>query len=84
MLTLKIFGQASQKIIKEIRINTKIIDNLSLMEFLVQNNLTIASSCGGVGACSRCIINNNILSCQITIKEFIDSTPILRIDIAYL
>ena len=84
MATIKIFGLASQKQISEIEVNETIADNLSLMEFLMQNHITIASSCGGLGACSRCIVNKNILSCQISIKEFISSSTSMRIEIAYL
>ena len=84
MKSLIIFGIASNRKIKELEIPISISDGLSLMDFLTGNNITIASSCGGVGACSKCIINQNILSCQISLKDFLALENNLIVEIAYL
>jgi Na+-transporting NADH:ubiquinone oxidoreductase subunit NqrF len=42
----------------------------TLMNFLHKNSIPIASSCRGEAVCQRCSINNNILSCTITVEDF--------------
>ena len=84
MAYVKIFGIASNRKIIELPIPIIMPETLTLMDFLIQHNITIASSCGGEGICSRCIVNQDILSCQITLKDFVSSNPNLKIDIAYL
>ncbi len=81
---LIINGAASQKEIKKILIPDEFEKNLSVMEFLISNSITIASSCSGVGSCKKCIINENILSCQITLKEFISDNLQSIIEVSYL
>ena len=79
-----IFGLASNKIIKKIVIPNKLSEKISLMDFLISNNITIASSCGGDGACKRCVVNNNLLSCQISLSEFIRQNETTIVEISYL
>ncbi len=45
----------------------------TLLEFLQENNQPIASSCSGVGVCQRCVVNGEILSCDLTVSEFLKS-----------
>jgi Na+-transporting NADH:ubiquinone oxidoreductase subunit NqrF len=54
------------------------------MNFLISNKITIASSCNGVGSCQKCIVNKSILSCQLTLSNFVKMTPSLKIEISYL
>ncbi|MDD4976335.1 MAG: hypothetical protein PHY93_18395 [Bacteriovorax sp.] len=82
--SITVAGLASQKIIKIIPITNNLPPELSLMNFLIANGVTIASSCGGVGVCNKCLLNRTVLSCQITLLEFIDINPSLRVEISYL
>jgi Na+-transporting NADH:ubiquinone oxidoreductase subunit NqrF len=43
----------------------------SVLAFLQLNNIPIASSCGGKRACETCTINGSLLSCAITLEDFI-------------
>lgn len=79
-----VFGKASNKIVKAIPIPTDYRQDLSLMDFLREKNITIASSCGGVGTCQKCTVNEHLLSCQITLKDFILNYPTLVVEISYL
>jgi len=81
---ITIAGLASLKIIKIISIPKNLSEELSLMDFLTSNGITIASSCSGVGSCHKCFVNKSILSCQISVLKFIETTPSLRIEISYL
>lgn len=79
-----VFGKASQKIVKRITIPTDLAVDISLMDFLRNNGITIASSCGGVGTCQKCLVNNSLVSCQISLKLFIEKSPQAIVEISYL
>jgi Na+-transporting NADH:ubiquinone oxidoreductase subunit NqrF len=83
MYTLTIRGDASCKIIKIINIeviNTKI----SLMDFLISENLPIASSCKGEGVCQKCTVNDRLVSCQISLQAFLQLDPAPIVSVSYL
>ncbi|MBC7539381.1 MAG: hypothetical protein H7281_11210 [Bacteriovorax sp.] len=82
--SITVIGLASQKIVKIIPIPDNLPEDLSLMNFLIENGITVASSCGGVGVCKKCLINHTVSSCQITLLEFIDINPSLQVQISYL
>lgn len=79
-----VFGNASLKIIKIIPISNNISNELSLMNFLRESGITIASSCDGVGICQKCSVNKTLLSCQISLNDFIKKYPLGRVEISYL
>lgn len=79
-----VFGLASNQLIKTIKIPQNFPDNLSLMDFLRDNEITIASSCSGVGTCQKCVVNKTQLSCQITLKKYSEINPIPPVEISYL
>ena len=54
------------------------------MDFLIKNGITVASSCAGEGRCRKCIVNENVLSCQINLKQFILNEVENTIEISYL
>lgn len=56
----------------------------SLLDFLKSKNIPIASSCNGEGVCKKCMIQNEILTCQISIKEFILAYPNQAVEVSYL
>ncbi len=69
MQKLTVQGLASQK---ESSLIVTVDDlTLSLIDFLIKNQIPVASSCSGEGICKKCVINEEILSCQITVKEFL-------------
>lgn len=68
---LSVFGKASNKIIAVISFNEVVDGDKNLMNFLINNKITVASSCNGEGKCKKCIINNDVVSCQITVINFI-------------
>tara|TARA_Y100000768_G_C23991031_1_gene693056 strand:- start:11404 stop:11652 length:249 start_codon:yes stop_codon:yes gene_type:complete len=45
--------------------------NLSLLEILRINSIPIASSCDGEGICKKCLVNDELISCQIKVKDFL-------------
>jgi Na+-transporting NADH:ubiquinone oxidoreductase subunit NqrF len=87
MIELQIFGNASNKIYKVIKVLQ--LNEVSLMDFLRNNEVPVASSCYGEGVCRKCVINKNILSCQMSLNEFIGNTESqedtnIQIEIDYL
>lgn len=87
-MNLLIMGSASQKILYQIKISELNEDDLqnNVLAFLQKIPLSIASSCKGVGFCQKCMINETIISCQLTLQDFIlrhKNTDVM-ISIAYL
>jgi ferredoxin len=79
MIKIQIFGKASNKIYKTIEVEDLIsLKNQSLMDFLLSNQIPIASSCLGEGICRKCIVNKEILSCQIELSQFISQSHIQK------
>lgn len=58
--------------------------SLTLLEFLRKNNITIASSCDGAGVCRKCEIQDGILTCGPTVREYLQSRPDGIIFVGYL
>jgi Na+-transporting NADH:ubiquinone oxidoreductase subunit NqrF len=76
-MQIQIFGNASQKIYKTIEIkNLSTLKKQSLMDFLLSHHIPIASSCLGEGICRKCIVNKEILSCQLELSQFISQSHI--------
>lgn len=69
-MQLTIYGEASQSIVKNINYNDPDLAK-DLLSFLREAEIPIASSCSGSGICKLCNINDNIISCEITLKDFI-------------
>jgi Na+-transporting NADH:ubiquinone oxidoreductase subunit NqrF len=79
---LIIYGRASQKIIKKITLpNEKA--SLDLLTLLREEGIPIASSCDGEGVCHKCLVNSNLISCQITLLDFLKENEAV-IDVDYL
>ena len=77
-------GLASNKIVQTISIPHSNLKNMSLMDFLRANAITIASSCNGEGTCKKCIVNNELISCQISLENFINDAEVSIVEVAYL
>lgn len=73
-------GLASQKKIIFSPTDTDL--ELNLMNYLMKQGLPIASSCSGQGACQRCVVNNELLSCQISVREYLAKFG--EVEITYL
>lgn len=82
-MNLIVFGKASNNIIANITVDEITDVNKSLMFILLLNKITIASSCNGEGKCQKCLVNNNVLSCQISLNNFINNFG-NKIEINYL
>lgn len=67
---LVIKGLASNKEYK--LIPTKDQLNLSLLEYLIMQNIPISYSCRGELVCEKCTVSHNVLACSLTLKEYIN------------
>ncbi len=79
MLEVIIFGQASHTQIKKISLTESDLEK-TILEFLQENKIPVASSCMGEGICKKCVINGNILSCFKLVKDICNwDTPTIYI-----
>lgn len=88
MLTVKeghicVFGEASGKVFKELAYTESDLSR-DLMAFLRSLGVPIASSCLGEGFCQRCQVCEDILSCQVTLRDFIELVPDRICRVSYL
>ena len=76
-----LYGSSSKK---EIILNVleKDLDK-TMLEWLRDNNIPVASSCRGLGICEKCLINTRHLSCEYTVKSFLEKIG-NRVEISYL
>lgn len=56
----------------------------NLLWWLRSKGLTIASSCGGEGVCKKCVIQNDWMTCMMTVRSFLNSAPDGVIEVSYL
>ena len=87
MIKLQVYGKASKRLVKVIEVIE--IPDITLMDFLRAQNIPIASSCYGEGICQKCVINQDILSCQLSLKDILHSAKYfnknkVQIEIDYL
>lgn len=82
MPTLEIIGQASG--------TSRLIDYTSddlktnLLAWLRSQGVTVASSCDGKGVCKKCVIQNDWITCELTLQTFLEICPEGKIYIGYL
>lgn len=69
-MQLTINGKASGKVFKVIDVLENQL-SLNLLLFLHAKGVPIASSCSGENVCRKCNVNNDVISCQYTIEQFI-------------
>lgn len=55
-----------------------------LLYFLRSKGITIASSCDGEGVCKKCVIQNDWLTCMMTLEQFLQRCPDGIIEVSYL
>ncbi len=59
-------------------------ENTLLMDFLRAHGIPVASSCAGDGVCRKCVVNGEVLSCQLTVEQFLKDYPSGVVEIGYL
>ncbi len=87
MKELVLFGLASQKIIQTISIPNETVNNTSLLTFLMEKHVPIASSCLGEGICKKCVVLINeekVLACKITLIDIFAQTDVQTLKFSYL
>lgn len=56
----------------------------NLLSWLREKGITIASSCDGEGVCKKCSIQNDWLTCKLTLKTFLERQKDGKIFVSYL
>jgi Na+-transporting NADH:ubiquinone oxidoreductase subunit NqrF len=80
-LQITVKGLASQQEIK-LDVTPEQLE-LTVLNFLYYHEIPVASSCSGEGICGKCVVNQAILSCQITLEAFIQQYGNV-VEISYL
>jgi ferredoxin len=70
MSKIVIYGRASKSDLMTIELEAADLSK-NLMDLLREKGLPISSSCLGKGQCKLCVINGFVLSCTVTVKEFL-------------
>lgn len=83
MYQVNIWGKASNKLICSKKVSNEEVNENALV-WLRNQNIPIASSCNGDGVCKKCVINNNVLSCKITLNDLVISADQILIEVSYL
>ncbi len=83
MRSIEVHGKASQKLVKAIPYSDEDLQT-DLLTWLRGHGITIASSCDGEGICKKCVIQNDWLTCELTLKEFLQRQPDQKIYVSYL
>lgn len=81
-MQIEIIGQASGKVTKILLQENDL--KITLLAFLRSHNVTIASSCDGDGVCKKCVIQNDWLTCKLTLESFFQCQPDGKIYVGYL
>ena len=86
MKKLIIYGDASKREIMQLTVTYRDYET-TLMNFLLQNGIPVASSCGGDGICQKCVVTlhyQKILSCQKILRELFMATDEQTLSFSYL
>lgn len=82
MPVISIHGLASGRI-SSITANLEELE-LNLLVWLRSKGVTIASSCDGEGVCKKCSIQNDWLTCEMTVGQLLKQSPAGVIEVSYL
>ena len=66
----------------QLKVSTHDLDR-TLLDFLRIHNIPVASSCDGDKVCQLCKVNENLLACNLLVKEIINQYN-STIEITYL
>jgi ferredoxin len=79
-----VFGNAKQATILD-QVIPRIELTMTALNWLRSKDIPIASSCNGEGVCKKCIINSNLVSCQINLQDLLnENTQEIKINVSYL
>ena len=78
---ITLFGESSKQQYV-LKLKTENLDQI-LMNFLRERNIPIASSCSGEGVCRKCVVTKNILSCSLTVRDYLKNHGQL-VSVSYL
>ena len=81
--TLEIHGSASKTLLRK-GIITEEAEKENLMRFIQRQGLPLASSCDGEGLCHLCIVNETMVTCQMTVEELPAEGQTRKVTIGYL
>ncbi|MGE3608153.1 MAG: hypothetical protein AB7I27_01100 [Bacteriovoracaceae bacterium] len=81
-MQIKVKGLASERV-TELEVPKDELES-NLLFWLRKKGITIASSCDGEGICKKCVIQDDLLSCKLTISAFLKLYPTGIIEITYL
>lgn len=82
MQVIKVFGKASQTA-RHFEV-TASEEEENLLQWLRLKGVTMASSCDGKGVCRKCIIQQDLTTCEMTVRSFLDLFPDGIIFVDYL
>lgn len=83
MHAIEVHGKASGTLVKVIPYTDSDLE-VDLLTWLRSHSITIASSCDGEGVCKKCGIQNGWLTCELTLKEFLQRQSDQKIYVSYL
>jgi Na+-transporting NADH:ubiquinone oxidoreductase subunit NqrF len=82
MQVIEVFGKASKTSRK---FSLSSLDYpVNLLHWLTSHGITIASSCSGKGVCRKCLIQNDLATCELTVHSFLKLFPDGKIYVDYL
>ena len=76
---LLILGKASGKT-WELMIDSDVDLDTVLWAYLELKGHRLASSCLGLGICKKCIINNGLLACQLSLSDILEKGGQVEVD----
>ena len=80
---IEIYGGASKKLLKSVPLK-KEDQEKNLMLYVRALGFPLASSCDGDGVCHLCVVNENLISCQMTVGELQTENNVKKMTISYL
>lgn len=82
MPLIQLHGLAS-KTSRDLEVRSEDMDQ-NLLKWLRKKGVMIASSCDGEGVCRKCIIQNDLMTCQFSVRSFLQQVPSGKIEVSYL
>jgi hypothetical protein len=79
---IRIIGGASGKT-QKLNVEEQDLDQ-NLLKWLRLQGITIASSCDGEGVCKKCSIQNDWLTCKLTLRDLFKYQPDGKVFVPYL
>lgn len=87
MKQLILYGQASGKILKTFDLPLDELSDDTILQFLMNQKIPIASSCLGEGICKKCVVTNRdkkLLACTVSLSELFSNSDVETLCFSYL